>query len=176
MSLLCRWSRRSIANMQTFLQLETLKVAWSLLTSAEKIRVSMIIIHQFLLSILDLIAISLFGLVSSLALTGIQSKNNLPQVQQFLELIGIEKLSLQTQVATVTAFAGALLILKTVVSAWIYKRILFFEVFVQLPLVTLCWSPLSNPTTLKSGSTHLTPYSLYRRVERNILCREFLVR
>ncbi len=83
-------------------------------------------ILQFMLSILDLIGVAIVGVLGSLAVTGIQSNSPGERVSKILQVLGINGLSFQGQVAVLGVSATAFLMARTILSIVLSRKILFF--------------------------------------------------
>ena len=81
---------------------------------------------QTSLSILDAIGVFLIGILGVLGFNGSMSRKPGTRVNSFLSLMHIDDLSLQTQCAILGAVAATVLILKTVLSVFVSRKILFF--------------------------------------------------
>jgi ABC-type multidrug transport system fused ATPase/permease subunit len=78
------------------------------------------------LNALDLIGVGAIGLLGALAVSGVQSQAPGSGVSRVLEILGIDTFSFQTQVAMLGIGASAILVIRTVLSIVITRRILFF--------------------------------------------------
>jgi ABC-type multidrug transport system fused ATPase/permease subunit len=83
-------------------------------------------ILQSMLSILDLIGVAIVGILGSLAVTGIQSNSPGERVGKTLQILGIDSLSFQQQVAVLGLSATAFLMARTIFSIVLSRKILFF--------------------------------------------------
>ena len=81
---------------------------------------------QIILGGLDLIGVSLIGLIGALSVTGVKSGLPGGRLESILNLIGLSGLTFQQQVATLGIVAVLFLVGKTVISAIFTKRILYF--------------------------------------------------
>ena len=91
-----------------------------------KRKVFLLTVIQTFLGILDLVAIALIGVISSLTITGIRSENVGPRTQRILKILAVNDLNFQKQVFFVAAISALLLILRTIVSAYLNFRIIRF--------------------------------------------------
>lgn len=150
-----------------FESIRILKSALELLTKRDQAKMYLIAASQLLMSVLDLVGIFLIGMVASISLFGIQSKEPPETVQSFLTLLGIGDLGFQSQVALLGVVAGTILIAKTLVSAYFSRRILYFlnlktaQVIAKLLKYTLML-PFDH---IKSRSSASILFSLTRGVE-----------
>jgi ATP-binding cassette subfamily C protein len=85
-----------------------------------------VIIFQSALGILDLIGVALFGVLGALSITGISSNTTGNRVNFVLELLHIDSYSFQTQVSILAVLASLILVLRTIISIIVTKRVLKF--------------------------------------------------
>jgi len=78
------------------------------------------------LNVLDLIGVGAIGILGALAVTGIQSQAPGNRVSEILGLLRIDSFSFQTQVAVLGIGASVVLVVRTLLSILITKKILFF--------------------------------------------------
>lgn len=107
-------------------QIGTLRKCFVLLNKNEIRKLYVVGLAQLFLAFFDLIGVLSIGLIGALSVYGIQSRSPSSQVTWALELLNIEDLTLQFQVAILGCLAGVLLITKTFCSAYINKKTLFF--------------------------------------------------
>ena len=105
---------------------ETLPRALKILSKAQKQKIFIVVLIQSSLSILDLAGVAAIGLVGALAVTGVQSKTPGNRVGQVLEVLNLQNTTLQKQVAILGLLAATLFILRTVLSVFLSRKILFF--------------------------------------------------
>lgn len=106
--------------------LSSVRFIYSLLTIKEKRKFYTLGFFQMILGILDIIGVAAIGLLGSLAINGIQSRPGGTKVQWAMSILGADQLSLQWQVAILGLFAGFVLILRTVLSIFLTRQVLFF--------------------------------------------------
>ena len=111
---------------QSFSIKAALSSALATFSRREKIKLIGFSIAQMGLGFLDLLGIGLLGLLGTLSVSGVQSLNPTGKVASILRFLHIQEWSLQSQVSTLGAIAGALLVLKTILSLLITRRNLFF--------------------------------------------------
>lgn len=80
----------------------------------------------FFLATLDLLGVLLIGVVTSLSITGLSSRQTGNRVSEVLSLLQIQNLSFESQVTVVGLIAAILLIIKTIVSVFLVRKTLFF--------------------------------------------------
>lgn len=83
-------------------------------------------IGQVSLNILDLVGVVIFGVLGTLAVTGVQSQNPTGRVSSILKIFQIENLNFQNQVAVLALVATTFLILRTLLSMFFTKKSLRF--------------------------------------------------
>ncbi len=108
---------------------ETLHSSMSLLSRSEKRKVAILVFVQLTLTALDLISILLMGLIGSLAINGITSSLPGQQSRKILDILFLENLVIQQQVAILALFITFFLVTKTYLSYLLNKKILFFLSF-----------------------------------------------
>lgn len=102
------------------------KSALNLLPRSDRAKLYLVVALQILLSLMDLIGVAIIGAIGALAVTGVQSKNPNGKVAQLLEFLNLENTSLQFQVGILGVFAATFLLLRTVFSVALSRKILFF--------------------------------------------------
>lgn len=98
----------------------------ALLDKRSKKNLLIIGIIQSVLSSLDLIGVALMGLLAAISVRGIQSGKQVGRAETFLEYFNMENLKFQEQVALIAGIATTVLILRTLMSIYFNRRILFF--------------------------------------------------
>lgn len=102
------------------------KSALNLLPRSDRTKLYIVAALQILLSLMDLIGVAIIGAIGALAVTGVQSKNPTGKVAQLLEFLNLENTTLQFQVGILGVFAATFLLLRTVFSVVLSRKILFF--------------------------------------------------
>ena len=105
---------------------QAIRGSLKLLTSRDRRRLALITIAQMLTSILDLVGILLLGLVTALSLSVMSSAPQPAIVGSTLEFLGLSNSDPVTVALALAAVAGFLLILKSILSMLLTKRILRF--------------------------------------------------
>lgn len=103
-----------------------LKRALSLLSTQDQVKIYIIAILQLGMALLDMLGIAIMGLVASISLFGIQSRKLPSVIIDILEIIQLDKQTFQMQVAVLGITAGFLLVGKTLFTAYLSRKILFF--------------------------------------------------
>jgi ABC-type multidrug transport system fused ATPase/permease subunit len=85
-----------------------------------------VLLIQACLGVLDLIGVGILGVIGALAIRGVQSQQPGDRISQFLQILNIESLSFQHQIAILGIFALFLLITKTLATVYFTRKILFF--------------------------------------------------
>ena len=85
-----------------------------------------VVVAQSVLGFLDLIGVAIIGVLGSLALRGVQSLNAGGRTGQALDLLRVDSFSFQVQVIILSLLATFFLILKTILTIILNRRILFF--------------------------------------------------
>ena len=97
-----------------------------LLSQKDLRKVSLVIIIQSIMGLIDLAGIGALGILGSLTVSGIQSKAPGDRVFQVLEILGLENLPFQTQVIYLGIGSALLLLSRTVFSVMFTRKTLFF--------------------------------------------------
>jgi ABC-type multidrug transport system fused ATPase/permease subunit len=96
------------------------------LPASDKPKFLIVSLLQVGLGFLDLLGIAIIGVLGALTVTGISSKQPGSRVANFLSIIGIEDLKFQNQVAILGAIATVILMVRTILSIVILKRVFLF--------------------------------------------------
>jgi ABC-type multidrug transport system fused ATPase/permease subunit len=99
---------------------------FSTLSKTDRKKTIALSLGQVSLNILDLAGVVIFGVLGTLAVTGVQSQNPSGRVSSILRIFRIEDLSFQNQVAVLALIATAFLILRTLLSMFFTKKSLKF--------------------------------------------------
>jgi ABC-type multidrug transport system fused ATPase/permease subunit len=147
--------------------LAVLQKCLNLLSTRDKRKVKLMAVAQFLLSFLDLLGIALIGLVASLAVSGINSKNPGSTIAKLLEALGLGSLTFQNQTALLATFALVIFIARTILSMFFIRKTLFFLGRCAAEIASDLFSRvLARPLTgLSKYSSQQYVYSLTSGVE-----------
>ena len=104
----------------------TLGRSFYVLPKSDRRKLSLVLVFQIFLGLLDLVGIAIFGVLGALAVTGVGSRTPGSRVSQILEAFGLSGLSLQWQSTILALIATGLLIGKTLLSALFIRRTMFF--------------------------------------------------
>ena len=98
----------------------------SFYSKKDKKKLFVVALSQVFLAILDLIGVALLGVIGALSVYGIQSKSPGSRINQVLELINLDQLGFQRQVALLGGITALVLIFKTVISIYLGRKTLLF--------------------------------------------------
>lgn len=104
----------------------TIGRALRILSTKDRLKVIHIVLIQVSLGVLDLLGIAVIGILSALAITGIGSNKPGDRVLIALRLLHLENLTLQSQVSILGCLGAALLIVKTIISVVLTRKITFY--------------------------------------------------
>jgi ABC-type multidrug transport system fused ATPase/permease subunit len=93
---------------------------------AERMRMISVVGIQIFLSLLDLLGVALVGVLGALAITGVGSRKPGNRVSSVLELIGIQDRPLQQQAFVLGLLAATVLVVKTLLSVILLRKVTFF--------------------------------------------------
>ena len=102
--------------------LRSLKV----LPKSDKPKIAAVALLQVFLGFMDLLGVAVIGILGALAITGIQSKEPGNRVSAFLNLVGLNGVEFQKQIAILGVLAALVLIIRTVFSVIITRKVFFF--------------------------------------------------
>lgn len=100
--------------------------AVGILSKSDKKKLVLITFIQIFLGIMDLFGVLAVGLLGTLSISGIQSKEPDGRVNSVLSLLGLSNSSFQTQASLIGIAAVLLLVGRTVLSIIFTRRILYF--------------------------------------------------
>jgi ABC-type multidrug transport system fused ATPase/permease subunit len=100
--------------------------ATGILTKSDKRKLSFVIVIQISLGVLDLFGVFAIGLLGTLSITGIQSKEPGNRVFEILSILNLENSTFQVQAAFIGGAAVVLLVGRTIFSIAFTRRILYF--------------------------------------------------
>ena len=102
--------------------LRSLKV----LPKSDKPKIVAVALLQVFLGFMDLLGVAIIGILGALAITGIQSKEPGNRVSAFLNFVGLDGVEFQNQVAILALVSAFVLIVRTVFSVIITRKVFFF--------------------------------------------------
>jgi ABC-type multidrug transport system fused ATPase/permease subunit len=97
-----------------------------ILSSSDKRKISLVIGVQVFLGLLDLFAVLIVGILGALAVNGIQSRSPGSRISSVLDFLGLLDQSLQIQVGILGISAAFLMVVRTVLSVYFSRKVLFF--------------------------------------------------
>jgi ABC-type multidrug transport system fused ATPase/permease subunit len=132
-----------------------------ILSAKDKRKLYLVSILQVGLSILDLIGVSLIGVIGALTVNGVRSQNPEGRVGDILKFLGLDSFSFQSQTIILALVAVSLLVLRTTLSVIITRRTLFFlsrrSAEISSRLITQVMAqPLSTLSKYNSQYIHYT--------------------
>jgi len=116
--------------------LKVVVACFKLLDKRDRLGLSAVFIINIFLSLLDIIAIALFGILGTLTVYGIQSSSPPKTLESVIRLLGLSEDSFQSQVAVIGVLAAAMLITKTICSALLSFRTSRFLIYRSANLST----------------------------------------
>jgi ABC-type multidrug transport system fused ATPase/permease subunit len=96
------------------------------LPKADHRKIVLVVALQVGLGFLDLIGVAAIGVLGALAVTGVQSTQPGNRVSAVLELLGLSNLSFQSQVAVLGLSAACILVIRTILSIIVTRKIFYF--------------------------------------------------
>jgi ATP-binding cassette, subfamily B, bacterial PglK len=132
-----------------------------ILSARDKRRLYVVSTLQIGLSLLDLIGVSLIGVIGALTINGVRSQSPTGRVGELLRLLGLETYSFQAQTITLALIAVSVLVVRTSLSVIITRRTLFFlsrrSAEISSRLITQVMAqPLSTLAKFNSQYIHYT--------------------
>lgn len=100
--------------------------ALRLLERRDKIKLLAVTVFQILLGILDIISVGLIGLLTAISVNGIQSKSTTFGILDEIPFLHLNDFTFQQRVGILGACAALLMIIRTILSIVINRKILFF--------------------------------------------------
>ncbi len=97
-----------------------------MLSRADQKKISVVIVFQMFLGLLDLAGVAAIGMLGSLAVRGVSSQGPGDRVGAVLDFLQLSNQSFQTQAAVLGCLAAGLLIGRTILSVVFARRTLYF--------------------------------------------------
>lgn len=131
------------------------------LSLRDKKRLYLVSILQIGLSILDLIGVTLIGVIGALTISGVRSQAPTGKIGSLLATLGLDGFTFQTQTVILASIAVLLLVTRTSLSVIITRRTLFFlsrrSAEISSRLITQVMAqPLSTLNRFNSQYIHYT--------------------
>jgi ABC-type multidrug transport system fused ATPase/permease subunit len=105
---------------------DTLKSISRLLTSKDKAKLRILFLFQIISSLLDLVGIFLIGVIGSITINGIQSRESNQTIENFLNYVNLGNSNLQTRVAVLGVLTASIFVVRTIASLFFTKKTLNF--------------------------------------------------
>lgn len=139
----------------------------SILSGKDKQKLIAVVVVQIFLGALDLIGVGLIGVIGSLAVSGVGSKEPGDRVQWMLNLLHLDGFSLQNQTAILGVISVAVMVIKTLLSMYFIRKSLFFLSFRAAKLSAVLISRLLAQPLLvvQKRSVQETTYALTSGVD-----------
>ena len=134
---------------------QTFQSSLMLFSRNDRIKIARLILAQLMLTVLDLVSVIMIGIIGTLAVNGVKSTSPGERSQALLEILNLENFTVQQQVGFLAVSATLFLIIKTYLSYFLNKRILFFLSFRSATLSTDLLKKVFNQGLL--GLRRLTP-------------------
>jgi ABC-type multidrug transport system fused ATPase/permease subunit len=96
------------------------------LPKADHRKIVLVVALQVGLGFLDLTGVAAIGVLGALAVTGVQSAQPGNRVSAVLELLGLSNLTFQSQVAVLGISAAIILVIRTILSIIVTRKIFYF--------------------------------------------------
>jgi ATP-binding cassette subfamily C protein len=138
---------------------DTLRSISGLLTQKDKVKLRILFLFQLVSSLLDLVGIFLIGVIGSITINGIQSRQSNQTIENLLGYIGLENADLQTRVAVLGVLTAAIFIIRTIASLFFTKKTLNF----------LSRRAAAVSSTLLEQVLHTTPDKISNRTIQEII-------
>lgn len=141
---------------------QTIRLSMRLLNIRDRRLLVLAVGIQMGSALLDLVGVLLIGLVGALSVAAVQSLPPPSWIQQATSLLGLSGMSTQSLVMALAACAAVVLLLKSVMSSYLTRRVLVFLANRQaLVSARLCRELLSRPLTfVQRRSSQHTAYAL----------------
>ena len=132
------------------------------LSKSDKRKLFAVVIIQIMLGALDLVGVGLIGVIGSLAISGVGSKQPGNRVQWLLDQLNLGSFDLQSQATILGILAVSVMVLKTVLSMNFIRKILYFLSFKGARVSSILVSLLlaQQLLTVQSRSNQETLFAL----------------
>ena len=97
-----------------------------LVNKADRIKLLIVSFIQIFLSLFDLIGVAFIGLIGSVSVAAISSTKIAGRTESVINLLGLQDFSSQVQVAILGLMSAVLMVIKTLTSLYINRRIIFY--------------------------------------------------
>ena len=136
--------------------------AAAVLSSSDRKKVLAVILIQVFLGGLDLVGVGLIGVIGSLTISGVGAKQPGNRVQWLLDQLQLGDFELQTQATILALLAVSIMVIKTLLSMFFIRKILYFLSYRGAKLSSILVSRLlAQPLlTVQSRSNQETLFAL----------------
>lgn len=100
--------------------------SFQVLPKVDRKKLPIVFLAQILLSLLDLLGVAIIGLIAAISVNGVKSSAPEGTVNDILNLLNLSEFNLQKQVSILGILATIVLITKTVASALLAQKIIFY--------------------------------------------------
>ena len=104
----------------------TIARSFRVLPRTDRKKLIIVTAAQVFLGVLDLIGVALIGILGSLAISGVASREPGNRVFEILKTLHLQNETIQSQAAIIGSLAALILVFKTVLSVVLTRKILFF--------------------------------------------------
>ena len=115
-----------LLNIRKRISSSTIARSVQVLPKSDRQKIALVVALQIGLGFLDLVGVAAIGVLGALAVTGVQSIQPGNRVSGVLRMLGLSHLSFQNQIAVLGLSAAGILVLRTVLSIVITRKIFFF--------------------------------------------------
>ncbi len=141
--------------------------SFSVLPKTDRPKIIAVVVLQVGLGFLDLLGVAAFGVLGAIAVSGVQTQQPGDRVAAVLDFFNLASFDFREQVAIIAVFAALTLVLRTMLSIFIMKRVYFFlsqrGAIVTSDLVARLLS--RSLTQVQSRSTQESLYALTTGVQ-----------
>jgi len=132
------------------------------LSKSDKRKLFAVVVIQIMLGTLDLVGVGLIGVIGSLAISGVGSRQPGNRVQWLLDQLNLGSYDLQKQATILGILAVSVMVFKTVLSMFFIRKILYFLSFKGARISSILVSRLlAQPLlTVQSRSNQETLFAL----------------
>lgn len=99
---------------------------FGVLSNKDRVKLLIVAVLQVFLNFLDLLGVAAIGLIGALSVNGVQSKPPGTSIDKILNVLQVEQFTFQYQVAIVGVVATSILIMRTVLSLFVTRKMMFF--------------------------------------------------
>jgi ABC-type multidrug transport system fused ATPase/permease subunit len=104
----------------------SLKQTISLFSKSERSKISLVLVIQLFLNVLDLIGVAFIGFLGSLTFYGVASKQPGERTSKLLEFLNLNQMNLRSQIIVIGILASIFLFLKSIIGLYLNRKLLYF--------------------------------------------------